>query len=121
MKKLLILFVLLSLILCGCSEAAPEIDVEGILKTVVENIDWEELQGYVQQGAEAVLEKYPALKKLTNRDDLQALLKEHGLKLLGTYLNSTDTEVQENAEKLGAIIKILSPELTDEVDTVLNK
>lgn len=121
MRKLTILLLLCSILLCGCAEAVPEMDVEGILRTVVEKIDWEELQGYVQQGAEAVLEKYPALKTLTNREDLQTLLKEHGLKLLGTYLSSTEPEVQENAEKLGAIIKILSPELTDEVDAVLGE
>lgn len=119
MKKLTILLMLLSLLLCGCAEAVPEIDAEEILKTVVENIDWEELQGYAQQGAEAVLKKYPSLKKLTSREDMQKLLKDSGLKLIAFYLESAEPEVQENAQKLGAIIKILSPELTDEVDAVL--
>ena len=118
MKKLTILFVLVSLLLCGCAEGTPEVDVDAVLKGVVESIDWEELQDYVQQGADTVLEKYPALKKLTNREDLQDLLKDNGLSLLGKYIASTEPDVQENAAKLGAILKILSPELTDEVDAV---
>ena len=118
MKKLIVPFLILTIFLCGCS-SLPEIDAEAILTKVVESIDWEELQGYIQQGTEAVLAKFPALKKLTDREDMQELLKDHGLDLIGKYLESADPAVQENAEKLGAIIKILSPELTDEVDNVL--
>lgn len=118
MKKLLIPLLLLTLLLCGCS-GVPDIDVDAILTGVVESIDWEQLQKTIQDGADAVVAKYPALKPLTNRDDMTALLKEHGLKLIGKYLESTDPETQENAQKLGAIIKILSPDLSDEVDTVL--
>lgn len=118
MKKMIIPLLILSLLLCGCA-GAPEIDAEAILTKIVENIDWEELQGYIQQGTETVLEKFPALKKLTDREDMQELLKDHGLDLIGKYLDSADPAVQENADKLGAIIKILSPELTDEVDKVL--
>lgn len=124
MKKLIIPLVLILIFFCGCSQEAADAATaagEELLRTVVEKIDWDELQSYAQQGAEVVLEKFPALKTLTNREDLQELLKEHGLKLMGEYLESTDAEVQENAQKLGAIIKILSPELTDEVDKVLGK
>ena len=64
------------------------------------------------------MEKFPALKTLADREDMQKLLKEKGLDLVREYLESTDTAVQENAEKLGAIIKILSPELSDEVDAI---
>ena len=118
MKKLIIPLLLFSLLLCACS-GVPDIDVEGILTKVVESIDWDQLQSVLKEGADAVVEKYPALKPLTNREDMQQLLKDHGLKLIGKYLESTDPATQENAQKLGAIIKILSPELTDEVDTVL--
>ena len=118
MKKIIIPLLLLALLLCACS-GVPDIDVEGILAKVVESIDCDKLQETVKQGADAVVEKFPALKPLTNRNDLQQLLKDHGLKLMNKYLSSTDPETQENAQKLGAIIKILSPELTDEVDAVL--
>lgn len=118
MNKLLIPMLLFCLLLCGCS-GVPDVDVDAILTGVVESIDWDQLQDAIKQGADAVVEKFPALKPLTNRDDMTALLKEHGLKLIGKYLDSTDPETQENAQKLGAIIKILSPDLSDEVDTVL--
>ena len=120
MKKIIIPLLILCLLLCGCA-SVPEIDAEAILTKVVDSIDWEELQDYVKQGAEAVTEKYPALKKLADREDMQELLKDHGLDLIGKYLDSADPAVQENAQKLGAIIKILSPELTDEVDKVLTE
>lgn len=120
MKKLFIPLLLLSLLLCACS-GVPDIDVDAILTQVVESIDWAQLQETLKDGADAVVEKYPALKPLTSREDMQQLLKDHGLKLIGKYLESTDPATQENAQKLGAIIKILSPELTDEVDTVLGE
>ena len=119
MKKLIVPFLILTILLCGCS-SLPEIDAEAILTKIVENIDWEELQGYIQQGTEAVLEKFPALKKLTDREDMQKLLKDQGLSLMSKYLENADPAVQENAQKLGAIIKILSPELTDAVDAELS-
>lgn len=118
MKKLIFPLILILVFLCGCEGSAPEINTQDILRTVVESIDWEELKGYVEQGADAVLEKFPALKTLTNQEKIQELLKDQGLTLLREYLESTDTEVQENAQKLGAILKILSPELSDEVDAV---
>lgn len=121
MKKLIIPLVLLLVFLCGCEGSLPEINVEEILRSVVESIDWEELKGYVEQGADAVLEKFPALKTLTDHKKMQELLKDKGLDLMRQYLESTDPAVQENAEKLGAIIKILSPQLSDEVDAVLGE
>ena len=107
---------LLSLTACG--ETVSELGGEELLRTIVEKIDFDQLQSYAEEGAEAVMEKFPALKTLADREDMQKLLKEKGLDLVREYLESTDTAVQENAEKLGAIIKILSPELSDEVDAI---
>lgn len=109
--------------LCGCSEAASDAANaagEELLQTIVEKIDVEELKDYAEQGVDTLVEKFPALKPLTSKADMQEFLKDQGLDLIRKYLESTDAEVQANAEKLGAIIKILSPELTDEVDAVLN-
>lgn len=110
------------MMLCGCSEKFPEstADVEKILTGVVESIDWEELQGYAEKGANALMETFPALEKLTDQEKMQQLLKDNGLKLLNKYIESTNPEVQENADKLGQILVILNPELSDEVDAVLN-
>lgn len=128
--------ILMALILCltsllGCSSSsidtgalmqqvetiAGQIDVEGILSDIISKIDWEELKGYTQKGYDALTEKYPALKS----ENIKAFLKEHGLELMSKYLQSTDASKQENARKLGEIIKILNPELTDEVDAVISK
>lgn len=122
MKKFFILFVMIAVFFCGCSETASDVvntAAEELLNSIVEKIDAQELKDSAEQGIDALVEKFPALEPLTSRDDMQEFLKANGLKLIRKYLESTDTEVQANAEKLGEIIKILSPELTDEVDAVL--
>lgn len=121
MKKLIFPLILLLVFFCGCAEAAEQIDVEAILTAVVESIDWDHLQTYAEKGAEALLEKYPSLRTLADGEKMKELLKDKGLSLMGEYLRSTEPEVQENAQKLGAIIKILYPELTEDVDKVLSE
>ena len=122
MKKLIIPLLLVTLLLCGCSEIAQQvetvaqnIDVEAIVTGVIEKIDWEQLEAYAKEGYETLVEKYPALAA----DNVKAFLKDNGLDLMNKLLSSTDESTQENAGKLGAIIKILYPELTDEVDQIL--
>lgn len=133
MNRIVILMVLVLCFgtLCGCSgdslntdalmqqveTIAGQIDVEGILSDVISKIDWEELKGYTQKGYDALTEKYPALKG----ESIKAFLKENGLELMNKYLQSADETKQENARKLGEIIKILNPDLTDEVDAVIAK
>ena len=96
---------------------AGQIDLEGIINEVISKIDWEELKSYAQKGYDALTEKYSALKG----ENIKAFLKENGLELMKKYLQSTDAEKQENARKLGQILKILNPELSDEVDAVIEK
>ena len=123
MKKLvLILTVILALLLFGCDgEILPESvepaakAAENAITTLLESIDWEELKGYAEKGYEALTERFPALKG----ENIKAFLKENGLSLLNKYMESTDAETQENARKLGDILKILYPDLTDEVNAVL--
>lgn len=116
---------------CGCEQLpeqiSPEtilqqvetlgsnIDVEAVVTDVIESIDWEELKTYAQEGYDALTEKYPALKQ----ENIKAFVKDNGLKLMSKYVESTDEAMQENARKLGEIIKILDPELTDEVDKAI--
>lgn len=129
MKKLLLPLLLVFVLFCGCAEVSESIevevlqisDVEAILTAVVESIDWEQLQTYAEKGAKALVEKYPSLKVLADNEQMKALLKDKGLALAGKLLESTEPEVQENARKIGEIIKILYPELTEDVDTVLYK
>lgn len=124
MKKLFLPLLLALLLLCGCSEVAQQVetlaqnvDVEAIVTGVVEKIDWEQLQDYAKEGYDALVEKYPALKA----ENVKAFLKDNGLDLMNKLLSSTDESTQENADKLGSILKILYPDLSDEVDQVLAK
>jgi len=133
MKKICVLLTLLMAmtVLCGCSEIAAQIDteavlqqvetiagqidVEAIITDVIDSIDWEELKTYAKDGYDALVEKFPALKG----ENIKAFLKDNGLELIKQYVESTDSEMQNNARKLGEILKILNPELTDEVDAVI--
>ena len=133
MKKIMITLCLL-LSLCafsGCSELsvqidaeaiaqqvetiASQIDVEAIVTGVIESIDWEELKKYAEQGYDALVEKFPALKG----ENVKAFLKENGLELMNKLIESSDAAQQENARKLGEIINILNPDLSDEVDKII--
>ena len=67
--------------------------------------------------AEALIKRYPSLEK----ENVKSYLKDNGLKLIRKFISSTDEGIQENAQKLGQILKILYPELTEEVDTALSK
>ena len=124
MKKIMILLLALlsMMVLCGCSDVmqqvetvAQQIDVETLVTEAIENIDWEELKSYAQQGYDALVEHFPALKS----ENIKAFLKANGLVLLNRYVESSDETMQDNARKLGEILKILNPELTDEVDSVI--
>lgn len=124
MKKMIIPLLLVLVFFCGCGEIAQQaetlaqqIDVEAIITGVIEKIDWEQLQTYAKEGYNALVEKYPALAS----ENVKAFLKDSGLDLMNKFLSSTDEATQENADKLGAIIKILYPDLSDEVDQVLTK
>lgn len=124
MKKLIIPLLLVLLLLCGCSEIAQQvetiaqnIDVEAIVTGVIEKIDWAQLESYAKEGYDALVEKYPALAA----ENVKAFLKDNGLELMNKLLSSADGATQENAGKLGAIIKILYPDLSDEVDQVLTQ
>ena len=94
---------------------AQQIDVEALVTRAIESIDWEELKVSAEKGYDALTEKHPALKG----ENIKAYLKENGLALLNRYVSGSDESMQENARKLGEILKILTPELADEVDTIL--
>lgn len=133
MKKILILLALAVVMgaLTGCSElagqidtgaileqvetVAKQIDVEALVTEVIESIDWEELKTYAQQGYDALTDRYPALKA----ENVKSYLKDSGLSLLNRLVESADQSTQENARKLGEILKILNPELTEEVNRVI--
>jgi len=126
MKKI---FAVLALVLCfpclsGCDQTmqqvetmAQQVDVEAIVEQMVESIDWEELKNYAQQGYDTLTDHFPALKA----ENVKAFIKDNGLDLMNTLIENSDENQQENARKLGEIIKILNPELSDEVDRVISE
>ena len=126
MKKICMIALLaMSIImLCGCEHVmeqvetvAQQIDVEALVTDAIENINWKQLEQDAKQGYDALSEQFPALKS----ENIRAFLKNNGLELLKSYVGGTDADTQDNARKLGEILKILDPELTDEVNTVLEK
>ena len=126
MKRICTLLLLLTslIIFSGCSEMvqqvetiAQQIDIETVITEAIETIDWKQLEKNAKQGYDTLTEHFPALES----KNIKAFLKSNGLELLSKYVESGDEGMQENARKLGEIIKILNPELTDEVNVVLEK
>ena len=128
MKRIIALLLLAALLLCGCDmESTVSNATEKLLRSIAEN---KELQTWVEEhpldtlagdAVDALTKQFPALEKLTDTDNLKQILKTKGLEIIADYLNSTEPETQEKAETLGAVIKILYPDLADEVDSVLRK
>lgn len=116
-RKFILPLILIFAVFSSCSEAMPDINAEEIILEIVESIDWDELKSYAKDGYDALIERFPALKG----ENVKAFLKENGLNLLNKYIQSTDAETRENARKLGEILKILNPELSDEVDAILSE
>ena len=96
---------------------ADQFDAEAIITGVIDKIDWQELKNYANEGYDSLTEKYPSLKS----ENIKIFLKENGLELINKYISSTDDNMQEKASKLGQILKILYPDLSDEVDAVIGK
>ena len=128
MKRIIALLLLAALLLCGCDmESTVSNATEKLLRSIAEN---KELQTWIEEhpldtltgdAVDALTKQFPTLEKLTDTDNLKQILKTKGLELMAEYLQSTEPETKEKAETLGAVIKILYPDLADEVDAVLRK
>ena len=94
-----------------------QFDAEAIITGVIDKIDWQELKNHANEGYDSLTEKYPSLKS----ENIKIFLKENGLELVNKYISSTDDDMHEKASKLGQILKILYPDLSDEVDAVIGK
>ena len=126
MKKIYMLacLFLIAALFAGCDAVAAQvetisqnIDIEAVLTETIDKIDWNGVAEYTQQGYDALTEQFPALKS----ENVKSFLKSNGLQLMNRYIESTDESVQEKARKLGEILKILNPELTDEVNSVISE
>ena len=104
-------------------ETAEKNNTKEVLKEIYSCLDLTTLK--CTDNAESVLamtekvneleDKYPALKS----ENVKTFLKDNGLKLMGSFLESSDGQMLETARKLGEILKILSPDLSDEVDAII--
>ena len=128
MKRFIAIFLLMALLLCGCDvQQTVNTAAERLLRSIAEN---QELQTWVEEhpveklaadAKDTLVKTFPVLEDLLNLDNLKQTLKTTGLDLMRDYLDSTQPETQLKAETLGAIIKILYPDLTDEVNAVLGE
>ena len=128
MKRLIALMLIFALLLCGCDfQQTADTAFETLLEKIASNQKlqkWLEEHPVEQMTADAknlLVEKFPVLEDLLNVDNLKQLLKTTGLDLVAQYVSSTTPEAQERAETLGAIIQILYPDLSDEVEAILGK
>ena len=128
MKRLIALILVFALLLCGCDfQQTADAAFQKVLEKIASN---QELQTWLAEhpieelgtnAKDTLVKKFPVLNDLLNFDNLKQLLKTTGLDLMNQYIDSQTPETQEKAETLGAIIQILYPDLTDEVEAVLGK
>lgn len=131
MKRLITIFLLISLLLCGCDILETQKTIheaeEQLLRAIVEN---EALQTWIQEhpfdevaadAKENLTAAFPALEKLLNFDNVHDFFKTRAIEMTQEYLASSDPAAQKRAETLGELTKILFPDLSDEVDAALGR
>lgn len=128
MKRIIALILVFTLLLCGCDlQQTADAAFKSLLEKIASN---QELQNWLEEhpveqmtadAKETLMKKFPILEDLLDFDNLKQLLKTTGLDLMNQYVSSAAPETQEKANTLGAVIKILYPDLTDEVDAVLGQ
>ena len=124
MKKVCILLCLMMCltVFSGCEEIAAQaetivqqIDMKAVITAALEAIDPEELKAYARQGYDTLADRFPSL----SGENIRAFLRENGLNLLKECVENKNPQMQENARKLGQILVILNPELSDEINSVI--
>ena len=135
MKKFIAFLLLVSVVVCawtsGCDILETQKNIheaeEQLLRAIVEN---EDLQNWIANhpldsvAADAktnLIKAFPSLEKLMSYEGIHEFLRTRGIEMTQEYLVSADPAAQKRAETLGAIIQILYPDLTDEVDAIFNK
>ena len=105
----------------------PDASTEALLKSIAES---EELQTWIEEhpadelasdARDTLVNTFPFLEKVLDLYNWKQALKTTGISLMQKYMTSADPETQEKAGTLGSVIKILAPDLVDEVDAVLGE
>lgn len=125
------LLIVLSSLLCGCSvlsvaNTATTVEAgKAVLRTMAETPELENWllaqspEEIPQIDIEKLVADFPILSVLTQDLDLPLLFETAGFMLMEEYLGDEDPLVQAHAETLARIIRIFAPELSDQVDEVL--
>ena len=128
MKKLIGLVVLVFLAAIAWNLFSnPDESTKALLQSIAES---EELKTWVQEhpvdqltgdAKDTLVKAFPFLENVLDLDNWKQALKTTGLDLLRDYVSGASPESREHADTLGAVIRILSPDLADEVDAILGK
>ena len=124
MKKLIGFVILVFLVTIAWNLFSnPDASTEALLKSIAES---EELKNWIAEhpadqlvgdAADTLTNTFPFLKDLFNLDNWKKSLETTGLDLLRSYMDNNATD---KANTLGEVIKILSPDLKDEVNAILH-
>ena len=128
MKKLIRIAVLILLATIAWNLFSnPDASTKALLKSIAES---EELKTWIAEhpvdqltgdAKDTLVKTFPVLEKLMNKDNWKQSIRTTGLDLLQKYMDGASAESRENAQTLGAILKILSPDLAGEINAILGK
>ena len=128
MKKIIGLAVLIFLAAIAWNLFSnPDASTKALLQSIAES---EELKTWIAEhpadelasdAKNTLVKTFPFLEDVLNLDNWRQALKTTGLELLRDYMADATPETRENAGTLGGVIKILAPDLTDEVDAILGQ
>ena len=126
MKKLIGLAVLVFLAAIAWNLFSnPDDSTKALLQSIAES---EELQTWIEEhpadelagdAKNTLVKAFPFLEKVLDLNNWKQALKTTGMELLEEYMASAKPDTREKAETLGSVIRILAPELADEVDAIL--
>lgn len=126
MKKIIGLAVLIFLAAIAWNLLSnPDASTKALLTSIAES---EELKTWIEEhpadqlasdARDTLVKAFPFLEKVLDLDNWKQALKTTGMELLRDYVASATPETMEKASTLGGVIKILAPDLADEVDSIL--
>lgn len=126
MKKIIGLAVLIFLAAIAWNLLSnPDASTKALLSSIAES---EELKTWIEEhpadqlasdARDTLVKAFPFLEKVLDLDNWKQALKTTGMDLLRDYVASATPETMEKANTLGGVIKILAPDLADEVDSIL--
>lgn len=122
---LLTLTICLCMLLCSCGTSkAPT--TEELIRQTIETKDFHNWmlnsnsENYTIKGIQEYAAKFPAFQSLLECSDLETSFAEVGIPILQEYIDGENSEYALNARVLGDMMRVLYPELDDEVNALLS-